>query len=131
MATATYLKGEKTSAEYTATGAVVIDQVVVIGTAPREGSVGIAQGTATGAGVTVVMDIGGCYTFPAATGAVIKAGETVDWDVSAGKVDDNAMVAAAGDITSFGVALAPKAAAATATSVLVKLLPGNGTVSSG
>jgi len=128
MATATYLKGEKTTIEYTATGAVAIDQVVVCGAgAGKAASVAIAQGTATGAGVTVIMDIAGCYTMTKATGAAIKAGDTVDWDISATLVDDNAATSAAGDVPDFGAALAD---AGTGTSTVpVKLLPGNGVVS--
>jgi len=88
MATATYLKGEKTTIEYTSTGAVAIDEVVVCGAgAGKAASVGIAQGTASASGETVIMDIGGCYTMPKVSGAVIKAGDTVDWDLSAGEVE--------------------------------------------
>ena len=55
---------------------------------------------------------------------VIAQGETVDWDVSAGKVDDNAMTATTGDCSDFGVAL--EAAAAGTSAVEVLLLPGRG-----
>lgn len=126
MATATYIKGDKVTINYTCTGAVVVDQVLVFGsTDASPATVGVAQVAGT-TGDVIAVDIAGCYTFPAVTGAVIAQGEGVNWDVSAGKVDDTSHTTAAGDVSDFGIALAAKAAAATATTIDVKLLPGRG-----
>lgn len=122
----TYLKGEKTTVTYTCTGAVTVDSERVFGSTNAAGaSVGVAQ-VAGATGDIITYDIAGVYTMPAVTGAVIAQGETVNWDSSAGKVDDTAHTLAVGDVGDFGVAMAAKAAAATATTVVVKLLPGNG-----
>lgn len=50
--------------------------------------------TATG---SVAVD--GVFAVPKVSGAVIKAGESLTWDVSAGAFDDNLAAPAAGDIT--------------------------------
>lgn len=126
MATATYVKGEKQTINYTCTGAVVVDEIRAFGSTNAAGSsVGVAQ-VAGATGDVIACSIEGVYTMPAATGALIVQGETVNWDSSIAKVEDNAHTAAAGDIADFGVAMAAKAAAATATTIVVKLLPGNG-----
>ena len=114
------------SINYTCTGAVAVDEIRVFGDSDNV-SVGIAQ-TAGVTGDVITYDIGGVYTFPAVTGAVIAQGESVNWDTSAGKVDDNAHTATTGDVSNFGVAMEAKAAAATATTVEVKLLPGVGAI---
>ena len=127
MATATYLKGEKITMDYTCTGAVVVDQVLTFGsTNGAAGCVGIALN----AGVTgdiIGIEIGAVYTFPAVTGAVIAQGEGVNWLPASGKIDDTASSPGAGGISDCGVALAAKAAAATATTIVVALNPGAGT----
>jgi len=126
MATATYVKGEKCTINYTCTGAVAVDEIRVFGDSGNV-SVGVAN-TAGVTGDVITYSIEGVYTFPAVTGAVIAQGEVVDWDSSAGKVDDNALTATTGDVSDFAIALEAKAAAATATTVVVKLLPGNGAI---
>lgn len=126
MATATYVKGDKVSINYTCTGAVVVDEIRVFGDSDNV-SVGVSQ-TAGATGDVITYDIGGVYIFPAATGAVIAQGESVNWDASAGNVDDNAATPASGDVSNFGIALEAKAAAATASTVVVKLLPGVGAI---
>lgn len=119
MATATYKKGEKLSISYTPSGAaVVVDQVIVTGD-----SVGVAA-NAIADGATGIVNIRGVYEFPKVSGAVIVAGETVDWDVSAGEVDDNAATPASGDCSDFGVAL--ESAGSGVTTIKVELLPGRG-----
>jgi len=126
MATATYVKGEKSTIDYTCTGAVVVDEIRVFGSTNAAGcSVGVAQ-VAGATGDVIACSIEGVYTMPAATGAVIVQGETVNWDSSIAKVEDNAHTATGGDVEDFGIAMDAKAAAGTATTVVVKLLPGNG-----
>ena len=126
MATATYVKGEKCTIDYTCTGAVAVDTIRVFGAAGNT-SVGVAL-TAGVTGDVIGFDIGGVYTFPAATGAAIAQGESVNWDASASNVDDNAATPASGDVSDFGVALAAKAAGAGLNTVVVKLLPGVGAI---
>lgn len=111
--------------DYLTAAAVAVDEIVVAGTLGNI-SVGVAKSAAAASGETISIDIGGAYVFPKVSAAAIKAGETVDWDDSAGEVDDNQATSASSDVANFGVALAD--AAATTTSVIVQLLPGNSTV---
>ena len=120
-----YVKSTKCTVQYTAGAAVVVNQIIVLGAAGAV-SVGVAQTALAASGDIGSVDIGGTYVFPKTSTAVIAQGETVDWDVSAGEVDDNAATAGSGDVSDFGVALA--AAGNGTTTVTVKLLPGNGTI---
>ena len=123
MASATYRKGEKLSAKYTAGGTIAVNDILVVGTNSKA-CVGVAQEGMVSGDVGIV-DLAGCYVFPKVSGAVIKAGETVDWDVSAGEVDDNQATSASGDVADFGVAL--EDAGNGVTTIAVKLTPGTGT----
>ena len=123
MASATYIKGEKLTVAYTAGGTIAVHDILVVGTNSKA-CVGVAQEEMVSADVGVV-DIGGCYSMPKVSAAVIKAGETVDWDVSAGEVDDNQATSASGDVADFGVAL--EDAGNGVTSLKVALTPGCGT----
>lgn len=73
---------------------------------------------AVGASGSVAID--GVFTAPKVTGAVIAAGESLTWDVSAGKFDDNAATPATGDITG-AAAFAFEAAGSGVTTLKVKL----------
>lgn len=126
MATAEYKKGIKSTINYTCTGAVAVDTIQVFGAAGNV-SVGVAQ-VAGVTGDVITFDTTGEYVFPAATGAVIAQGESVNWDASASNVDDNAATPASGDVSDFAVATEAKAAGATATTVQVRLLPGVGAI---
>jgi predicted RecA/RadA family phage recombinase len=71
-----------------------------------------------------VIQLGfGVFTAPKVSAAVIKAGESLTWDVSAnsgaGQFDDNAAVAATGDVTG-AAAVAYEDSGATATTLKVK-----------
>lgn len=124
MATASYLKDGKgpLTVEYLTTAAVAIDEILVAGTNGAI-SVGVARQVASASGETITVDIGGCYTFPKVSGAVIKAGESVDWDTSAGAVEDNQSTLATGDVGDFAIALAD--AGNGVTTVKVQLMPGH------
>lgn len=124
MATATYKRGERVPAYYTAGGTVAVDTVVVCGTNGLV-SVGVAA-EAMVSGDEGIVDVGGVYQFAKVSAAVIKMGETVDWDTSAGEVDDNQATSAAGDVADFGIAL--EDAGNGVTTVLVQLTPGQGTL---
>ena len=71
-----------------------------------------------------VLSIEGVFRLPKNTSQAIGVGERVDWDVSAGEVNQG-ITPAAGDVEDFGVAV--EAAAAADAYVNVKLLPGQGT----
>lgn len=122
MATATYKRGEKVPATYTAGADVVVDEVLVCGAAA-----GVSVGVSTqniANGESGIVDIGGIFLMPKVSGAVIKAGESVDWDAGAGEVDDNQAAGSAGDVADFGVATEDKGNGETMVEVM--LVPGNG-----
>jgi predicted RecA/RadA family phage recombinase len=79
------------------------------------------------AGATGSVSISGVHELPKVTGAVIAQGESLTWDASAGKFDDNAATPATGDVTG-PPAVAFAAAGDGATTVLVKLTGVPGTV---
>lgn len=119
MATATYLKGDETTIEYLCptTAAVVVGQIIKVGTNDFL-CVGVAK-NAIAANTTGIVSITGCYTFPKVTGAAIKAGESVDWDDSAAKVEDNQSTCVTGDIANFAVALADAAAGTSTVKIML------------
>lgn len=127
MATATILKDGQGQliVDYVTGAAVVVDQVVTCGTNGAV-SIGVAKVAAAAASETISVDIGGCYTFPKVSTAVIVAGETVDWDSSEGKVEDNQSTLASGDVGDFGVAL--ENAGNGTTTVKVALKPGTSAI---
>ena len=103
MATATYLKGQQTTIEYLAGADIAVGTILLTST-NDSASVGVAL-NAIANGAVGMVDITGCYIFPKVSGAVIKAGESVDWDSSEAKVEDNASTLATGDVGDFAVAL--------------------------
>jgi predicted RecA/RadA family phage recombinase len=124
MATATYKRGERCPVKYTAGGTIGQDDVVVCGT---NGAVSLgvsAQDMVSGD--EGIVDVGGIYQFTKVSAAVIKAGETVDWDTSTGSIDDNQLTAATGDVSDCGVAM--EDAGNGVTTVEVLLTPGQGTL---
>lgn len=105
MATATYKRGEIRTIKYTAGADIVVDQIVVCGVIDaKKCRVGVAR-EAIANGATGIVAISGVWEFPKVSGAVIKAGESVCWDSSAGAVDDNAATTGAGDVAQFGAAM--------------------------
>ncbi len=89
----------------TAGAAISVDDVVVVGN-----MVGVAL-TDIANGDTGEIAIAEVYNLPKVDAAVIAQGERVTLDISAGangEVEDAAFVAAAGDITTFGVAFEAK-----------------------
>lgn len=106
---------------YTNSGsAIASGDVVVIGNI-----IGVALG-AIANGATGTVQIEGVFELPKVSAAVIGAGESVIYDVSAGEFDDNAATPATGDVSNCCIAI--EAAAATTTTVKVKLNVGVGTV---
>lgn len=75
------------------TGTVASGAVVRVGQ-----TLGVAlNGGASGE--TIMVAIKGVFEVPKVSGAVIKAGERLVWDVSAAAFDDNAAVPATGDVS--------------------------------
>ncbi len=107
MATATYVRGEKRPVLYLAGANIAVDQIVVLGVAvdAAAGQIGVAlQAIANGS--TGYVATAGVWNVPKVSGAVIKAGEAVNWDTSEGAFDDNAHTTAAGDVKWCGMAMA-------------------------
>ena len=110
-------------ANYTnSTGAAIASgQVVVVGQTLGVALVGIAIGAAGSVALEGVFDA------PKVSGAVIAQGESLTWDVSAGAFDDNAAIAATGDVTG-PCAVAFEAAGNGVTTLAVKFTGVPGTV---
>ncbi|NMG56520.1 capsid cement protein [Aromatoleum aromaticum] len=104
-----------------ATAAIAVGEVVRVGNL-----LGVAP-AAIASGATGEIDIEGVFVVPKVSGAVIAAGETLTWDASAAAFDDNAAVAASGDITG-AAAVAFEAAGAGVTSIAVKFTGVPGTL---
>lgn len=101
--------------------AVTAGSVVVIGQILGVALVDIADG-ASGS-----VHIDGVFAVPKVSAAVIAAGESMVWDVSAGAFDDNAATPATGDV-SGAPAIAFEAAGDGVTTIAVKFTGIPGTV---
>lgn len=77
-------------------------------------------------GAVGAVAVEGCFTVPKVSGAVWAAGEKLLWDASAGAFDDSAATPATGDI--MGAVVAVAAGANGETTAVVKLTPGNATL---
>lgn len=111
--------------QFTAAADITSGQVVKVGQ-----TLGIAlQDIANGAVGSVALS--GVFTCPKVSAAVIKAGESLTWDVSAaagaGEFDDNAASPATGDVTG-PTAIAFEDAGNGATTLAVKFTGVPGTV---
>lgn len=118
---ATNYKQEGDVFNHTATADITAGSVVKMGGILGVALVDIAN-THTGS-----VQVEGVFELPKVTGAVIAAGESLTWDVSVGKFDDNLAVPASGDVTG-AAAVAFAAAGNGATTLLVKLTGVPGTV---
>lgn len=78
--------------DFVAAAAIVSGQVVRIGQIIGVASADVANGAVGQA------HIEGVFTVPKVSGAVIAKGESLTWDASAAAFDDNAAVAASGDV---------------------------------
>lgn len=107
--------------DYVAGSNITSGQVVVIGNILGVALADIASGD------TGSVQIEGVFECPKVTGAVIAQGESLTWDVSAGKFDDNLATPATGDVTKQP-AVAWEAAGNGATTLLVKFTGVPGTV---
>lgn len=108
--------------QYTNAGsAITAGSVVKMGNILGVALVDIAN-AATGS-----VQIDGVFDVPKVTGAVIAQGESLTWDVSAGKFDDNLATPATGDVTG-AAAVAFEAAGNGVTTLAVKFTGVPGTV---
>lgn len=106
--------------DYTAGADISSGDVVAVGNLVGVAITDIANGE------TGPVGIDGVWELPKVSAAVIGAGETVNWDASAGEFDDNAATPATGDLTGGCVAVA--AAGNGDTTVKVKINVGANTV---
>jgi len=106
MAKATYKRGEVRTVLYTAAADIAVDDIVIVGPVDtKKCRVGVAR-QAIADGETGIVAVSGVFEFPKVSGAVIKAGESLEWDASEEAVDDNATaLTAAGDVSGFGTAM--------------------------
>jgi predicted RecA/RadA family phage recombinase len=107
--------------QYTAGADITAGSVVKMGNTLGVALVDIANG-ATGS-----VALKGVFTVPKVTAAVIAQGESLTWDVSAGKFDDNAATPATGDVTGAS-AIAWESAGNGVTTLAVRLTGTAGTV---
>lgn len=108
--------------DYTNAGAdIASGSVVVMG-----GTLGVAL-DAIPSGESGVVQITGVFSLPKVSGAVIAQGESLVWDASVGKFDDNQATPATGDV-SGAAAVAAEAAGDGATTIAVRLTGVAGTV---
>jgi predicted RecA/RadA family phage recombinase len=105
---------------YTLSGTVLAGAVVVL-----KHNIGIALKSGV-SGDVIPVAIEGCFTVPKVSAAVWVAGEKLIYDVSASEFDDSAATPAAGDITGGVMAMA--VGSASETTAVVKLTPGNNTL---
>lgn len=111
---------------YTNSGtAISSGDVVVVGATLWVAAVDIANGESGILKTNIVIDA------PKVDAAEINVGETLLWDLDAGKFDDNAATAAAGDISgAAAVAMETKGATSDDT-IRVKLTGVPGTIETG
>lgn len=102
--------------------AISAGAVVIVGEQIGVALVDIAATSGTGS-----VALGGVFDLPKVDAAVITQGQSVIWDSSAGKFDDNAAIPAAGDVSKCAVAMESKGAT-TSETIKVKINVGVGTV---
>ena len=105
MATATYRRGELLTAKYLAGATIVVDQILVGGVVDAKKCHIVVAREAMVSGDTGIVAVSGVWTLPKVSAAVIKAGESVNWDSSEAGVEDNAHTTGAGDVAQFGCAM--------------------------
>ena len=106
---------------YTAGAAIAAGAVVEL-----KHCLGVALTAAAASGDVIAVAVDGCFTVPKVSAAVWVQGEKLIWDTSAGAFDDSAATPATGDMT--GAAIATAAGANGETTCVVKLTPGNVTL---
>lgn len=105
---------------YTCAGTIAVGAVVEL-----KHNIGVALKAGV-SGDVIPVAIEGCFTVPKVSAAVWVVGEKLIWDTSAGAFDDSAATPATGDIT--GAVMAMAAGLNAETTAVVKLCPGNNTL---
>lgn len=111
-----------TSYLYANAGSAISSGAVVI----NDGHINVALEDIAATTGTGMVACEGVFRLPKVSAAVIKAGEMVIWDVTAGAFDDNAATPATGDVSNQAMAM--EAAGAGVTSLKVKINVSKGTV---
>jgi predicted RecA/RadA family phage recombinase len=107
---------------------VVAGGAVAVGSVQRLNHLlGVAITAAAASGDVYTLQVEGIVRVPKVPATNILQGQKLLWDSSAGQFDGPAAVAAANDVQGGAVAI--ETAAASVTTVLVKLTPGNVTLS--
>jgi predicted RecA/RadA family phage recombinase len=106
MATATYKRGEIRTVKYLAVATIVVDQIIIGGVVDAKKCHVLVAREAGVSGDTIICAASGVFEFPKVSAAVIKAGESVNWDSSEAGIEDNAHATGAGDVAQFGMACA-------------------------
>ena len=109
-----------TCMDITAAATYTSGQVVALGNILGVATANIASGAAG------VICTSGVFAVPKVAGAVIAAGESLTWDVSAAAFDDNLALPASGDITG-AASFAFEAAGAGVTTIKVMFTGAPGT----
>lgn len=104
MATAIFKRGEVRTVKYLAGATIVVDQIIIGGIVDGKKCRVLVAREAGVSGDTIICGASGVWEFPKVSAAVIKAGESVNWDASEAGVEDNAHTTAAGDVAQFGMA---------------------------
>lgn len=99
--------------EFTAGQAYSSGDVIILGGLLGVVLADVANGAVGQAGIS------GVYTLPKVSAAVIAAGERVQWDTSAGAIEDAAFTAAATDLTNCGIAFEAAGNGVTTINVLL------------
>lgn len=106
---------------YTAGGAIASGAVVEL-----KHCIGVALRAAAASGDVIAVAVEGVFELPKTTASTWVVGEKLIWDTSAAKFDGSGATPATGDITGAGIAM--RAGLNGETTCLVKLTPGNNTL---
>lgn len=107
------------------TGSAISAGSVVVMGAAGDATIGVAL-VDIADGEAGAVQIDGVFTVPKTSAAVFKQGESLMWDVSTGKFDDNQATPATGDVT--GAVIAAADGANTETTCQVRLTGKAGTI---
>ena len=109
MATATYKRGEIRTVKYLCGATIAVYQIVIGGVVDAKKCRVLVAREAGVSGDTIICAASGVWEMPKVSAAVIKAGESVNYDADGATTDaaveDNAHTTGAGDVGQFGMAV--------------------------
>jgi len=114
----TFVQDGKTFNWTNGTGGDIVSGGVVVMGATSDATLGVAL-VDIADGESGAVAICGVFTVPKVTAAVFKQGETLIWDSSVSKFDDNQATPATGDVSGSVIASADGAASETTCTVLL------------